>query len=421
MNQVSQDEENVALSMLNMSNSNTKETEKKQMKRKKDCEEKHEKKRKTNWTKEMELEWRPEDCAQPFGEVSKVTGKGAKKKSHYKTFNFRGTQYGLEDSVLLVPDDPNSKPYGAIIKDIYIPNKEKYVKLSVQWFYRPEDVDKKHVGKWESKDSRSLFYSFHCDEVFAESVKYKCVVNFVPENKQIPNRSEQPGFIVQHVYDFVKKKLRKFTDNVFDVHQKDEIDRLVAKTILRVGDLPDIEKDQKTKNSRSKRIVQKEYMGRAKRRSPKAGTVYKSILEDFDLLTGDSDRDKGLEELLEAVKHECRTTKKKQARDSDFYWPDDVVPVVRALEQVLYDSLAEDMSKYNHKLEIMVDNLKNSSRALARRLLDGELKPEQLIMMESYELMQRGFTFDEITADLEEPILMKDAPSTSKSVGRKED
>lgn len=34
---------------------------------------------------------------------------------------------------------------------------------------------------------------------------------------------------------------------------------------------------------------------------------------------------------------------------------------------------------------------------------------------------QRGFTFDEITADLEEPILMKDAPSTSKSVGRKED
>lgn len=100
MNQVSQDEENVALSMLNMSNSNTKETEKKQMKRKKDCEEKHEKKRKTNWTKEMELEWRPEDCAQPFGEVSKVTGKGSKKKSHYKTFNFHGKQYGLVSFVL---------------------------------------------------------------------------------------------------------------------------------------------------------------------------------------------------------------------------------------------------------------------------------------------------------------------------------
>ncbi|CAE6007928.1 unnamed protein product [Arabidopsis arenosa] len=420
MNQVSQDEYNVALSMSNMSNSNSKETEKKQMKRKKDCEEKHEKKRKTNWTKKMELEWRPEDCAQPLGEVSKVTGKGAKKKSHYKTFNFRGSQYGLEDSVLLVPDNPNSKPYGAIIKDIYIPNKEKYVKLAVQWFYRLEDVDKKLVAKWESKDSRNLFYSFHRDEVFAESVKYKCVVHFVPENKQIPNRSEHHGFIVQHVYDFVKKKLRKFTDNVFNVHQKNEIDRLVAKTILRVGDLPDIEKDEKTKNSRSKRIVQKEYMGKGKRRSPKAGTVYKSILEDFDLLTGDSDRDKGLEELLEAVKDECRTTKKKQARDSDFYWPDDVVPVVRALEQVLYDSLAEDMSKYNHKLEIMVDELKNS-RALARRLLDGELKPEQLIKMESYELMQRGFTFDEIKADLEEPVLMKDAPSTSKSVGHKED
>ncbi|OAP11408.1 unnamed protein product [Arabidopsis thaliana] len=409
MNEASQDEDNVALS-------NTKETEKKQRKRKKDCEEKNKKKRKKDCeekheTKEMELAWKPEDCAKPLGEVSKVTGKGKKKKSHFKTFTFRGNQYALEDSVQLVPDDPNSKPYCAIIKDIYIPNKEKYVKLAVHWFYRPEDVDKKHVGKWESKDSRNLFYSFHRDEVFAESVKHKCVVNFVPENKQIPNRREHPCFIVQNVYDFVKKKLRKFTDKNFDVHQKNEIDRLVAKTSLCLGDLPDIEKDQVTKTSKGKRTVQ--------RKSPKTSTVYKSILEDFDLLTGDSDRDKRLGELLEAVKHECRTSKKKGARDDDSYWPDDVVPVVRALEHVFYDSMAEDMSKYHHKLEILVDELK-TSRLLARRLLDGELKPEQVVKMTRYELT-RGFTFDDITADLEEPIMRNDAPSTSNNVGQNED
>lgn len=240
-------------------------------------------------------------------------------------------------------------------QDIYIPNKEKYVKLEVQWFYRPEDVDKKHVGKWQSKDSRNLFYSFHRDEVFAESVEHKCVVSFVPENKQVPNRKEHRGFIVQKVYDIAKKKLRKLSDNEFDVHQKHEIDHLVADTILRLGDLPDIEKDQMTKKiSRRKRSVPKRYI------SPETSMEYKSILENFDLLTGDSDRDKRLRELLEAVKHECRTRKKRKAGDYDSYWPDDVVPVVRALEQVLYDSLAEDMSKYNDKVETLVNELKVS-------------------------------------------------------------
>jgi len=98
MNEASQDEDNVALS-------NTKETEKKQRKRKKDCEEKNKKKRKKDCeekheTKEMELAWKPEDCAKPLGEVSKVTGKGKKKKSHFKTFTFRGNQYALVSFVL---------------------------------------------------------------------------------------------------------------------------------------------------------------------------------------------------------------------------------------------------------------------------------------------------------------------------------
>lgn len=91
-------------------------------------------------------------------------------------------------------------------QDIYIQEKEEYVKLEVQWLYRPEDVEKKYVGKWEPKDSRDLFYSFHRDVVFAESVKHDCVVHFIQENKQIPNRRKHPGFIVQNVYDNVKKE-----------------------------------------------------------------------------------------------------------------------------------------------------------------------------------------------------------------------
>ena len=63
-----------------------------------------------------------------------------------------------------------------------------------QWFYRPEEAEKKGGGSWQSRDTRELFYSFHRDEVPAESVMHKCVVHFVPIHKQHPNRKQHPGF-----------------------------------------------------------------------------------------------------------------------------------------------------------------------------------------------------------------------------------
>ncbi|CAA7028175.1 unnamed protein product [Microthlaspi erraticum] len=93
--------------------------------------------------KKKELQWKRENCAQPVGKVIKFTG------HLYK-------------------------------------GKEGYVKLVVQWFYRPEDVEEEYLGKWESKGARDLFYSFHRDEVFAESVKHNCIVHFVPDNKKVP-------------------------------------------------------------------------------------------------------------------------------------------------------------------------------------------------------------------------------------------
>ncbi|CAA7034544.1 unnamed protein product [Microthlaspi erraticum] len=330
--------------------------------------------------KKKELQWKRENCAQPVGKVIKFTGTGPKKKWHYKKFEFHGRKYGLEDSVLVMGESADQKPYAAIIKDIYIKGKEGYMKLVVQWFYRPEDVDEEYLGKWESKGARDLFYSFHRDEVFAESVKHNCIVHFVPDNKKVPNRREHPGFIVQNLYDFVKKKLRKFTDNDFNKQQKHEIDILLAQTMSRVGDLPDIEKEHN--------ITMK-----PRRLSP--------ILEKFGMLTGNLDRDNRLDELLKAVKHKCRVTEKKQAGDYDPFWPDDAVPVVCALEHVLFESFAEDMPKYNNISKELVDTFK-SSQVLAERILNGELKPEQ-----------NGHTLDEITTVIKESPLKSDDPSTS--------
>lgn len=116
----------------------------------------------------------------------------------------------------------------------------------MQWFYRLEEAEKKDGRNWEPRDSRDLFYSFHRDEVFAESVRNKCTVHFVPDRKKIPNPGPHPDFIVQNVYDFVDKKLWKLTDKDFDEKQKNEVDLLVAKTMSPLGDLPDIETEQDT-------------------------------------------------------------------------------------------------------------------------------------------------------------------------------
>ncbi|KAI3687548.1 hypothetical protein L1987_81245 [Smallanthus sonchifolius] len=67
-----------------------------------------------------EEEEAPVEDAKPIGDVVRVTGKGKTRRNHYKSFEFDGLSYELEDPVLLVPDPegPNKKPYVAIIKDI---------------------------------------------------------------------------------------------------------------------------------------------------------------------------------------------------------------------------------------------------------------------------------------------------------------
>ncbi|CAA7060165.1 unnamed protein product [Microthlaspi erraticum] len=130
--------------------------------------------------------------------------------------------------------------------------------LEVQWFYRPEDVDKKYVRHWKSKDARELLYSLHRDEVVAESVMNSCSVCFVPEGKQIPNCGEYPNFIVTRFYDCYIKKLsklsatcfyEKFCDTIVEEEQQpDKLGLFVAKIMSQVG----LVNNEKKKKSRRK-------------------------------------------------------------------------------------------------------------------------------------------------------------------------
>ncbi|XP_038971303.1 uncharacterized protein LOC103698541 [Phoenix dactylifera] len=388
-----------------------------------------------------EEEETPLEDAKPKGPVLRVSGKGRRKKRHYRSFEYDGNTFELEDPVLLTPEDKRQKPYVAIIKDI-TQDVDGSMMVTGQWFYRPEEAEKRTGGSWEARDTRELFYSFHLDDVPAESVMHKCIVHFVPLNKKLPLRSEHPGFIVQKVYDTVERKLWKLTDKDYEDSKQHAIDLLVQKTVKRLGDLPDIEPEDApaddADHSMSKRNLGKKRMhpidvsrtDDAPPRSdyptrsdtPGSCTQYRAILAKFKALTGDSYRDKWLDKLLQGIKAACskvdasaedertgngvsnHNTTGSNTEDAAvgsnssgrICWPDDAVPAITALERATHETLASDFQKYNQKMRQLDFNLKNNVM-LARRLLNNELDPVVILNMSPKELKD-GLLAEEKTA-----------------------
>ncbi|CAK8579196.1 unnamed protein product [Lathyrus sativus] len=397
-----------------------------------------------------EEEESPLEDAKPVGGPVRVSGKGRGMKSHFQSFEFDDNLYSLEDPVLLVPEGKDQKPYVAIIKDI-TQSLDGSLKITGQWFYRPDEAVKKGGGSWQTSDTRELFYSFHRDEVPAESVMHRCVVHFVPIHKQLPNRKEHPGFIVQKVYDTVEMKLWKLTDKDYEDNKQAEIDELVQKTFQCLGELPDIETDEAPADQEdligNKRILKKKSIspldvsredGTSRRsvqplkvETPRTCLANTSehyrILVKFNALTGDTYRDNGLVKLLQDVQNlfhtdDIRKKKEKCSDSSDainnggtnkaleieneckdkvlkisksFIWPDAAVPAVVALENALHDTLSSDSQKYSQKLRQLAFNLKINPFLLTR-LLNGELEASKILTMTPTELKE-GLTADEIS------------------------
>ncbi|KAG8382229.1 hypothetical protein BUALT_Bualt05G0055100 [Buddleja alternifolia] len=386
--------------------------------------------------------------AQPMGAVVRVSGKGRGKRNHFESFEYRGHQYRLEDPALFQPENENQKPYVAIIKDIAQTLKGEMM-VTGQWFYRPEEAEVRGRGNWQSCDTRELFYSFHRDEVPAESIFHKCVVHFIPLSKQIPRRQQHPGFIVQKVYDTEQRKLFKLTDKDYEESKQHEIDLLVQKTIARIGELPDLapedtnaDHEDQLKNKRllKRRNISHLDVSREDKRfsrsqsfkaetpviTPANSSEYYAILSNFKLLTGETQRDKWLEKLLQSIQFICTPVGSKQNDGEDkggsdvrspsnengvsnseshdktpkgevsFDWPDAAVPAIIALEKAAHDALSSDFQKYNQKMRQLAFNLK-SNAALARRFLNRELEPAQILNMLPNELKE-GLTADEIAS-----------------------
>lgn len=182
---------------------------------------------------------------------------------------------------------------------------EGSLRISGQWFYRPEEAEIGEGKFCAARDTRELFYSFHIDDVPAESVMHKCIVHFIPQNKQIPARKKYPGFIVQNVYGAAEKKLWNITDKEYDENMQSQINILLKKTIDRIGELPNLEplcnKDvnvvdvtKEPQACKPKKFLKTEALAISEQNNY-------AILARYNAITGVEIRDSWLDKLLESI------------------------------------------------------------------------------------------------------------------------
>ncbi|KAK9059293.1 hypothetical protein SSX86_021912 [Deinandra increscens subsp. villosa] len=175
----------------------------------------------------------------PIGDVVRVSGVGESRRKHFNAFEAAdGVCYELEDTVMVVPDEQNvnGKPSVAVIKDITA-TQDGRVTVTGQRFYRLEVAENENGEKWESSESRELFYSFDKTEFPADAVMHKCRVHFIPPNKEVPRAKDHPGFIVRKVYDSKYKEITELVDAGYDECKQQEINVLVKKTIAEIPHL----------------------------------------------------------------------------------------------------------------------------------------------------------------------------------------
>ncbi|XP_024541990.1 uncharacterized protein LOC9663265 isoform X1 [Selaginella moellendorffii] len=376
----------------------------------------------------------------PIGEVIRKTGRGRSERKFYKEFELDGARYCLEDSVLVTPEEKSQKPYVAIIKEIK-EYKDGSIAVTGQWFYRPEEAERKGGGSWVADDTRELFYSFHRDEVPAESVMHKCVVHFIPSHKKSPPRSLHPGFIVRKVYDTVEKKLWNLTDKDYEDAKQKEIDLLVQKTHKALGGLQDAEVEEVIAVTEKSDKPDKPVRRTLRRKTiphPPALTVLKeeiaameeggdtpggkaeevetpsvakveavtpgadgdvnAMLRQMNVLTGNIKRDRWLEKIMSSIKSFYMTTQQEGSeaageKDPQFT-PEQAVSAVSSLETAAYEAL--DERKFNLKMRSLEYNLRNGP-VLARRLLAKELQALTVVNMTPSELKD-GMTAAEKSA-----------------------
>ncbi|XP_009403273.2 uncharacterized protein LOC103986874 isoform X1 [Musa acuminata AAA Group] len=122
----------------------------------------------------------------------------------------------------------NAPPFIGIIR-WFTKGKEDYLKLCVNWLYRPADVKLAKDVLLEAAPNE-IFYSFHKDVIPAASLLHPCKVAFLRKGVELP--AGISSFVCRRVYDITNKCLWWLTDQDYINERQDEVNQLLDKTRL---------------------------------------------------------------------------------------------------------------------------------------------------------------------------------------------
>ncbi|KAF5203228.1 Bah domain [Thalictrum thalictroides] len=161
-----------------------------------------------------------------LGSTTTVVGSDSTASVTSDSFLKDGRKVSVGDCALFKPLQDTSPPFIGIIRSLTL-DKEKYLKLGVNWLYRPADV-KLSKGILLESAPNEIFYSFHKDEIPAASLLHPCKVAFLRKGVELP--SGISSFVCRRVYDTSNKRLWWLTDQDYINERQEEVDQLLDKT-----------------------------------------------------------------------------------------------------------------------------------------------------------------------------------------------
>lgn len=160
----------------------------------------------------------------PTAAAASVAANGAANSNPPDHFLKDGRKICVGDCALF--QSGNSPPFIGIIRWF---TKGDYLKLGVNWLYRPSDIKLAKGASFEAAPNE-IFYSFHRDEISAESLLHPCKVAFLRKGVELPQGIS--SFVCRRVYDIANKCLWWLTDQDYIKERQEEVDRLLDKTQL---------------------------------------------------------------------------------------------------------------------------------------------------------------------------------------------
>ncbi|KAH1111903.1 hypothetical protein GYH30_010316 [Glycine max] len=156
-----------------------------------------------------------------------VSSSSSSSSSSVKSFCKDGRKISVGECALFKPSE-DRPPFIGIIRCLTF-GKEKKLKVGVSWLYRSIEVKLNKGGPLVAAPNE-IFYTFHKDEIDAESLLHPCKVAFLRKGAELP--SGISSFVCRRVYDIANKCLWWLNDQDYINDCQEEVDQLLYRTCV---------------------------------------------------------------------------------------------------------------------------------------------------------------------------------------------